>query len=267
MTNPEVPADPVERFGFGKNWRRLVADLDEARIDAAVRSLRELLGADTLAGKSFLDIGSGSGLSSLAARRLGARVHSFDFDPHSVECTRQVRARFRPNDTEWTIEQGSILDPEFVARLGYFDVVYAWGVLHHTGAMWQAVDAASRMMAPGGQLALALYNDQGWISCYWSWIKRLYNVAPRWRWVIVAVHAPYLLGMRWLVRWARGALAERRGMSMSVDMIDWLGGWPFAVATPDMVIRFAAERGLALVRANTVGRRHGCNEFLFGKKT
>jgi 2-polyprenyl-6-hydroxyphenyl methylase/3-demethylubiquinone-9 3-methyltransferase len=263
---PDRPPDPVERFDFGRNWQRLVAEMNEPRIDAAVRSLRELLGTDTLAGKSFLDIGSGSGLSSLAARRLGARVHSFDFDELSVDSTKRVRDRFRPADAEWTIEQGSILDPEFGARLGLFDVVYAWGVLHHTGFLWQAVDRATRFMTPDGQLALAIYNDQGWISGYWTQIKRLYHAAPRWRPVIFALHAPYLLGLRWLIRWARGATGERRGMSLTVDMIDWLGGWPFAVATPDAVIRFATERGLYLVRANTVGRRHGCNEFVFSKK-
>src|SRR5205807_2467561 len=123
------------RFGFGQNWLDFARGLNAGRIGEAEHSLRRLLQSDTLTGLSFLDIGSGSGLFSLAARRLGARVHSLDFDAASVLCTRRVRDLDRPGDRDWKIEQGSILDPDYVSSLGTFDIVYAWGVLHHTGAM------------------------------------------------------------------------------------------------------------------------------------
>src|ERR1044072_5239228 len=99
-----------------------------------------MLEVDNLLGKKFLDVGSGSGLFSLAARRLGAQVHSFDYDPQSVACTGELRRRYFPDDLHWVVQQGSVLDQGYLASLGSFDVVYAWGVLHHTGAMWRALD-------------------------------------------------------------------------------------------------------------------------------
>src|SRR5438876_354324 len=129
-----------ERFEFGKNWSRFLRELDEARITRAVDSLRDMLELDDLSGRSFLDIGCGSGLFSLAARRLGATVFSFDFDPQSVACTQEVKRRYCPQDGLWTINAGSALDSHFLKSLGQYDIVYSWGVLHHTGAMWQALE-------------------------------------------------------------------------------------------------------------------------------
>src|SRR5512145_1920359 len=90
-----------ERFEFGKNWRRFLEGVRDEQIVTAESSLKRMLEMDSLAGLSFLDIGSGSGLFSLAARRLGARVHSFDFDPNSVACTKELRRRYFPEDNAW----------------------------------------------------------------------------------------------------------------------------------------------------------------------
>lgn len=127
-----------QRFKFGANWKGFLAVLNEERIVLAEQSLRNMLDMD-LKGKRFLDVGSGSGLFSLAARRLGAIVHSFDYDPQSVACTEELRHRYFPSDDGWTVEQGSALDTQYLAHLGQWDIVYSWGVLHHTGAMWRAL--------------------------------------------------------------------------------------------------------------------------------
>jgi 2-polyprenyl-3-methyl-5-hydroxy-6-metoxy-1,4-benzoquinol methylase len=160
------------RFSFGKNWSAFLETLNEERIVEAESSLKSMLGVSTLAGKSFLDIGSGSGLFSLAAKRLGATVHSFDYDADSVACTETLKTRYFPGDLSWTVEQGSILDLKFLERFSPHDVVYSWGVLHHTGQMWNALEQAASLVKPGGALFIALYNDQGLRSKFWWVIKR-----------------------------------------------------------------------------------------------
>src|ERR1700681_2618763 len=177
MQTQEVEAG--ERFEFGKNWARFLSVLTESQIQSAVQSLETMLGGTDLTGRTFVDVGSGSGLFSLAARRLGARVHSFDYDPHSVACTQELRRRYYPDDPQWRVEEGSALDAEYMASLGKFDIVYSWGVLHHTGAMWEALANAGTLVAPGGLLFIAIYNDQGTPSRRWKSVKKLYNRTPR----------------------------------------------------------------------------------------
>ena len=92
-----------ERFEFGQNWALFLAVLDEERIRVAEASLKRMLRVESLEGVGFLDAGSGSGLFSLCARRLGATVHSFDFDPHSVACTQELKRRYYLDDARWRV--------------------------------------------------------------------------------------------------------------------------------------------------------------------
>src|SRR5436309_11494850 len=226
-----------QRFEFGRNWARFLSTLDDRKIEAATNSLRNSLGVERLSGKRFLDIGSGSGLFSLAARRLGASVHSFDYDPQSVACTTELKRRYFPDDARWTIEEGSALDAEYLASLGKFDVIYAWGVLHHTGDMWRALENAVIPTRPGGKLFIAIYNDTGSQARRWHWIKKTYCRLPRVLKtpfaIIVSIPdelkgiARSILKLRpqeYIHSWTR--YKNGRGMNRWHDIIDWVGGYP-----------------------------------------
>ena len=261
------------RFAFGANWQRFLALVDAERISLAEESLKEAFGVERLDGQSFLDAGSGSGLFSLAARRLGARVHSFDLDPQSVACTAQLRSHFFSDDREWTVEHGSLLDREYLQKLGTFDYVYSWGVLHHTGAMWLALENVLCAVRPGGTLMIAVYNDQGWKSHFWWFIKLGYTRLPE---PVKPVYA-YSLGaaanalniLKYTIKLTpmvaiRPLLQrrKRRGMSVSHDLVDWIGGFPYEYAGYDVMTRYMTARGFQLIQGKRA-RSAGLHEMVY----
>jgi 2-polyprenyl-3-methyl-5-hydroxy-6-metoxy-1,4-benzoquinol methylase len=254
-------------FSFGKNWQDyLKTAFSPERVDISKQYILDFLGLDSLAGKYFLDVGSGSGLSSLAALEAGAaRVVSFDVDPQSVATTQKLR-EYKGNPSTWEVYSGSVLDKAFLATLEPADIVYSWGVLHHTGAMWQAIDNTLPLIKPDGLFYLALYTTTE-LSDYWTTQKQLYNRATPFRkwqmemiFIAKIIRSEMQMGHNPITHITQ--YKQSRGMSFMHDVKDWLGGWPYEHASNEAVKTFLAERGYQLDKI-----RPGISnsEYLFSK--
>ncbi len=263
----EQEVEQRERFKFGENWKRFLELLDEQRLQNAERSLEEMLDLESLDGRTFLDIGSGSGLFSLAARRLGAKVYSFDYDPDSVACTREVKRRYYPEDLDWTINQGSVLDDKYMESLGQFDIVYAWGIFPFTGAMYEAIKKAANRVKEGGLFYIALYRKT-YLCGFWKIEKKLYISSPSF--IQSLIRKIYVVALRFAYFVAGKDFntgRKKRGMDSQIDLHDWLGGYPYESITPDECENFMQSLGFSLVRDKTKGRKigfvPGCDEYVF----
>jgi 2-polyprenyl-3-methyl-5-hydroxy-6-metoxy-1,4-benzoquinol methylase len=262
-----------KRFKFGQNWLRFLKSLNKQKIDFSKKCLLDFLDEKDLNGKTFLDIGSGSGLSSLVARTAGANVCSFDYDIDSVDCTKHLKHSYFSDDSKWKIKQGSALDAKFLESLGKFNIVYSWGVLHHTGDMFNALELIEKNVGNNGKLFISLYNDQGFTSKLWHRIKRTYVNSPYLiKQLILFICYFRLWGpitikdfikLRPFYTWKE--YHKARGMSPRKDVVDWVGGYPFEVSKPEEIIHFFIEKGYNLQKLKTCGGGMGCNEFLFIK--
>lgn len=267
MSNKEL------RFGFGKNWENYVKrNLNEERINISNKHLLEFIELENLEGKTFLDIGCGSGLHSLAAFRSGAKqIYSFDYDIKSVKAS-MIAHKYAGSPDNWRVVQGSILDDNFIASITPADIVYSWGVLHHTGEMWKALDNTIRLAKKDSLLYIALYDHDIHVNPtpeFWLDIKKTYNLSS---W----------LGKRKMELWYVWNFTmnqklsnlpelisrtlnykQSRGMALYTDIKDWLGGWPMDFAKRADVKKWSDKNGLEMVKIKT-GEAN--TEYLFKKK-
>lgn len=262
-----------KKFSFGKNWAAYLKKLTPKKVELAKKSLADFTKQD-FKGKSFLDIGCGSGLFSLAASLLGAKVVSVDVDENSLSCARYLRAQYKIGEDEWTIKKASALDKTSLEALGEFDIVYSWGVLHHTGNMWDALQNVVSLVKEQGLLYIAIYNDFKGLpfsSKTWVKIKRVYSGSGRvLRSVIKLIYVCMLIAgitlsgrnpVKYIKEYEK---SSTRGMDFFSDAEDWLGGHPYEYASVEQIDELYERQGFKRVNLKET-KREGCNEFLFKK--
>lgn len=252
-------------FNFGLNWKNYSRNsLNEERFKLAKESLRGLLDGFDIKGKTFLDIGCGSGIFSLAAKELGAKeVAGFDVLKDSIEASQENKKRFMPNE-EVNFYQQSVIKEGF-DKQGKFDVVYSWGVLHHTGDMYKAIFNSMKLVKDNGIFILALYNKH-WSSFLWKKIKWFYNISPK---LVQTIMIDFFYGVialaKFMVTWENPFAKKRRGMDFYHDVVDWVGGYPYEYATGREIKSFFEKNGFKLVKYEKAKVPTGCNEFIFKK--
>lgn len=259
------------KFSFGKNWQIFLKSLTDKKIDRAIQSLRDFLSTDNLESKTFIDIGCGSGLFSYAAYRLGAKkVISIDADPFSTGCCRFLHHQAN-NPQNWEIHDGSVLDNKFLDQFDQFDIVYSWGVLHHTGNMIEAIKNSAGLVQLNGYYYISIYNRKDGLfnSCYWLRIKQFYNRSPK----IIKLIMEYSYMLKFIIAKlcrlknpmnAISSYYSKRGMNWRADIRDWLGGYPYEFATPGEIVEIVYRNfpSFQLIRLET-NSEIGCNSFLF----
>ena len=253
-------------FSFGENWQDYLKNASEREVDRAKRDIEEWLDPISISGKAIIDIGSGSGIHSLAFYLLGAEeICSFDFDQLSVDATKTLwEKEGRPPN--WRIFHGSILDEEWIKSLGKFDIVYFWGVLHHTGAIWDAFEKSISLIKTGGIL---------WISLYAKGPRYVKDLELKKKYNSSSSRGKHRMISKRIGRLMLGRLKHfqnpftwnentERGMNVYHDVVDWLGGLPYEVASEDEVLRFGRKYGLVLERI-TVRKEGGCSIYVFSR--
>lgn len=255
-------------FKFGQNWSDYAHNaLDEHKLDQAKNALATLLQRDNLRGSTFMDIGCGSGLHTVAAVLLQAdSVFALDVDPECISVTRDTVKRFLQDDSKIYLQQASILEPRIEQRLPTVDVVYSWGVLHHTGHMYEAIETAAKLVKPNGLYVLAIYNKHI-TSSSWLKVKWLYNSAPP---LIRRLMYYFFYGVIYLAKWLvtrQNPLRKERGMDFGYDVVDWIGGYPYEYASTGEITEFLIKRGFKIERITPARVGTGCNEFVFRKMT
>ena len=263
--NSEMPLE--KRFTFGKNWSKFVdSHFNPERLDGSINVFKQFTSMQVLKGKTFIDVGCGSGLHSLAAHQMGANeIVSFDFDPKAVDATTKLKT-IAGSPSNWTIKQGSVLDLDFVSSLGKFNFVYSWGVLHHTGSVWKAIENTTRLVDTEGHMYLALYSlDVQPNADYWLAIKERYVQSSYFRKVLMeqSYLFKYYYGgsiARSFMGFFKQETGRTRGMELMTDVRDWLGGWPMEFVLDAEAIKFVENLGFKL---SNIKKGEACTEFLF----
>lgn len=252
------------RFAFGENWRRFSKRLQPPDYLSAKESLENLI--PDLKGKTFLDIGCGSGLFSIAASGLGAqKVLGLDVDPEAVTTSEKLVQQISEWDAdvkkeaiEFRVE--SILGENIDST--QYDIVYSWGVLHHTGDMYRAFDVVKNLVAVNGTLVIAIYNKH-FTSPIWKLIKYTYVKSPRFIKKIIVISVLLIKILAALIISRQNPFKRRRGMHYYTDIVDWVGGYPYEYASPDEVADFFESSGFKLTKLIRTKGFTGCNQFVF----
>jgi len=253
-------------FSFGKNWQSYLTRISESQIKDSIQDIIEWVKKENIVGKKILDIGSGSGIHSLAFYKLGVKeVVSFDLDSASVEATRSLWIK-TGKPSCWKIFKGSILDKEFLENLDQYDMVYSWGVLHHTGKIWEAIKNAAILVKDSGFFLISIY-VKGPNYIKHLQLKKKYNnssfIGKKLMEIAMILERMYnrIKHHQNPLKWNE---QKKRGMDTYHDIVDWLGGLPYEVASTSEVISFCKKLGFNLIRLKEA-TEGGCNVYLFQK--
>jgi ubiquinone/menaquinone biosynthesis C-methylase UbiE len=166
-------------------------------------------------GKAVLDSGCGTGIFSIIFAKNGAgQVTGIDISPGSLGTAESLKQKFGLTNARF--EQQDMLHLPYDDAS--FDIVWAWGTVHHTTDPLGAIDGLIRVLKPGGSILLAIYKKTKvtWIH---EAIRRTLVKTPRRSWNALAkIMAFFGTPIVWVFKRREKA---RKGESLSELILDW----------------------------------------------
>ena len=132
--------------------------LDEYRYDK-LNYLPRLVDFSTYQGKSLLEVGCGAGIDLVRFARAGAIVTGIDLSTTAIELARKNIEQNGLNADLWVMNGESMQFPD-----NSFDVVYAHGVLQYTANIEKMMAEIHRVVKPGGEVVMMVYNRNSWLN-------------------------------------------------------------------------------------------------------
>jgi len=263
------------RFKFGENWSNYSSSVNLEKIELAKKDIIRLVG--DVSNKSVIDIGCGSGIHTVAFIQLGVKsIVSFDYDLKSVETTKKLVKKFCYKKSKYKVFQADILNIDSLSGLNKrkFDIVYSWGVLHHTGSMFEAIISTTKFLKDNGILVLGLYVKTK-LCNFWYYEKKIFN---KYKFLQPLIKLPFLffliIGLSLKKRSSPYKIIhdykKQRGMSIIFDVNDWLGGFPYESIDDNSLLNFLKLKGFKIVRKFNTNSRIGffgaaCGEWVLKK--
>jgi len=166
-------------------------------------------------GMAVLDAGCGTGIfSAIFARNGAGRVVGIDISPGSLETARGLKEKF--NLANVSFERQDMLQLPFAD--GTFDIVWAWGTVHHTTDPLRAISELARVLRLGGSIFLAVYKRTKltWIH---EIIRKTLVKTPKQSWTALSKIMAFFLSP--VVFFFKKREKSRKGEKLEELILDW----------------------------------------------
>ena len=209
-------------------------------------------------GNAVLDSGCGTGIFSIIFAKNGAgQVTGIDISPGSLGTAESLKQKFGLTNARF--EQQDMLHLPYADAS--FDIVWAWGTVHHTTDPLGAIDGLIRVLKPGGSILLAIYKKTKvtWIH---EIIRRTLIKTPRFSWNFLAkVMAFFGTPIVWVFKRREKA---RKGESLSELILDWYFVPIRHYYKPDQIKTYLEGKGFTIENylAHS-GRFNSSSNFIF----
>lgn len=201
--------EKVGRF-YDVVWTEYVPEYE-----ASEKHWRLFYTPEEIKGKTVLDAGCGTGVFSIIFARNGAaKVTGIDISPGSLGTARSLKEKFGLTNVEFR-EQDMLHLPCAAAS---FDIVWAWGTVHHTTDPLGAIAEFIRVLKPGGSLFLAIYKRTN-VTWMHEIIRKTMIRTPRWSWNVLAKAGAFVLTP--VVLLFKRRQKSRKGEKLSELILDW----------------------------------------------